>query len=239
MGGAADVGSGASLLDATQPPAPFNAAKDVDDILPGRISHPGVLYQECLGYQQERRQALSAEPLADKVREAHTLATVDRSEAAAFAVERIGASRVDLVVAWAFPNLVVEDHAGGPTNRVPAAGTTPATLALVSGGEAGTSPTGCVLPPNSPPAMICTMPRQQDPQPLGHLMTRPDRQTPWRARYRETGTVGSASGLGIGPGATPAPHQKPAQPSGTLSVAGLTCQSPTELSRALFQEDTS
>jgi hypothetical protein len=27
--------------------------------------------------------------------------------------------------------------------------------------------------------------------------------------------------------------------SGTLSVARLTCQSPTELSRALFQEDTS
>ena len=87
---AADVGSGASLLDATQPPAPFNAAKDVDDILPGRISHPGVLYQERLGYQQDWRQVLPAEPLADKVREAHTLATVDRSEAAAFAVEQIG-----------------------------------------------------------------------------------------------------------------------------------------------------
>src|ERR1700733_1825511 len=74
-----------------------------------RISHPGVLYQECLGYQQERRQALSAEPLADEVRAAHTLAAVDRGEAAAFAVERIGAPRVNLVVALAFPNLVVED----------------------------------------------------------------------------------------------------------------------------------
>jgi hypothetical protein len=46
------------------------------------------------------------------------------------------------------------------------------------------------------------IPRQQDPQPLDSSTT-PERQTPWRARCRETGTAGSASGLRKRTGSNP------------------------------------
>ena len=90
-------------------PAPFESAEDVDDVLACRVFRPGVLGQERLGYEQVRRQVPPPEPLADEVGEADALVAVDRGEAAAFAVERVGAVGVHEVVAQARAYLVV-DH---------------------------------------------------------------------------------------------------------------------------------
>jgi len=61
--------------------------------------------------------------------------------------------------------------------------------------EAGHGGRDRAVQPGSRPGHPVPLPRQQDPQPLGprpRLM----RQEPWRARCPETGTPGSASGLG-------------------------------------------